>query len=41
MDLAVDGLGLYLGKKLSDFAKPYIVKHTRQYSDAVVKSQCL
>jgi hypothetical protein len=36
-DIAVDGLGLYIGKKASEYARPYIVKHTRQFSDGAFK----
>ena len=37
MDLAIDGLGLYIGKKASDYVKQYIVKYTKQYSDGAFK----
>jgi hypothetical protein len=37
MDLAVDGIGLYLSKKATDFVKPYIVRATKQYSDGAFK----
>ena len=37
MDMAVDGIGLYIGKKASDYVKQYIVKYTKQYSDGVFK----
>ena len=37
MDMAVDGIGLYIGKKASDYAKQYIVKYTKQYSDGAFK----
>ena len=37
MDLAVDGIGLYLGKKATDFVKQYIVRATKQYSDGAFK----
>jgi hypothetical protein len=37
MDLAIDGLGLYIGRKASEYARRYIVKHTKQYSDGAFK----
>jgi len=37
MDLAVDGFGLYLSKKISDYAKMYLARTTRQFTDGVVK----
>ena len=37
MDLAVDGIGLYIGRKASDYVKPYLVKTTKQYSDGAFK----
>ncbi|MEM4827207.1 MAG: hypothetical protein QXK07_04115 [Desulfurococcaceae archaeon] len=37
VDLAIDGVGIYLGDKIVEFAKPYTVKTLKQYNDAVVK----
>jgi len=37
MDLAVDGIGLYIGRKASEYARRYIVKHAKQYSDGAFK----
>ncbi|MEM1925222.1 MAG: hypothetical protein QXH44_09150 [Pyrobaculum sp.] len=37
VDLVVDGLGIYLGDKIVEFAKPYTVKILKQYNDAVIK----
>jgi hypothetical protein len=37
MDLAVDGIGLYIAKKATEFVRPYIVKTLRQYSDGAFK----
>ena len=37
MDLAIDGIGLYVGKKASEYARQYIVKYVKQYSDGAFK----
>jgi hypothetical protein len=37
MDMAIDGIGLYIGKKASDYVKPYLVKTTKQFSDGAFK----
>jgi hypothetical protein len=37
VDMAIDGLGLYLGKKVTEAVKPYIVKHLKQYSDGAFR----
>ncbi len=37
INLGVDGVGLYLGQRLAESIRPYIVKQAKQYSDAVVK----
>jgi len=37
INLAVDGAGLYIGQKLAEYLRPYLVKQVKQYSDAVVK----
>jgi hypothetical protein len=37
MDLAVDGIGLYISKKASDYAKQYLVRTTKQFTDGVFK----
>jgi hypothetical protein len=37
MDIAVDGFGLYISKKASEYARQYIVKYTKQYSDGAFK----
>jgi len=36
-NLAIDGAGLYIGQKVAEYLRPYLVKQTKQYSDAVVK----
>jgi hypothetical protein len=36
-DIAVDGIGLYISKKASEYARQYLVKHLKQYSDGVFK----
>lgn len=37
LDLVVDGFGMYAGKKLVEFVKPYTVKTLKQYNDPVIK----
>jgi hypothetical protein len=37
MDIAIDGFGLYLSKKISDYAKQYLARTTRQFTDGAVK----
>jgi len=37
LDMAVDGIGLYISRKASEYARRYIVKHTKQYSDGAFK----
>lgn len=37
MDLAIDGAGLYAGKKITDFLKPYTKKTLKQYNDGAIK----
>jgi len=36
-DLAIDGLGLYISKKMSELSKQYVVKYLKQYSEGAVK----
>jgi len=36
-DIAVDGVGLYISKKASEYVRQHIVKHLKQYSDGVFK----
>lgn len=37
LELLIDGTGLYAGKKVVEFIKPYTVKHLKQYNDPAVK----
>ena len=37
MDMAIDGLGLYIGKKAVEFAKQYTVKMLKEYNDPAIK----
>jgi len=37
INIAVDGAGLYIGQKVAEYLRPYLVKQVKQYSDAVVK----
>lgn len=37
MELAIDGTGLYVSKKITEFIKPYTVKTLKQYNDPAVK----
>jgi hypothetical protein len=37
IDIAVDGFGLYVSKKLADYARQFIVKYLKQYSDGALK----
>jgi hypothetical protein len=37
MDLVIDGAGLYAGKKIIDFTKPYTKKTLKQYNDGAIK----
>lgn len=37
LDEAIDGVGLYLVKKVTEYAKPYTVKTLKQYNDPAVK----
>jgi hypothetical protein len=36
-DIAIDGIGLYIGRKASEYARRYIAKYTKQYSDGAFK----
>ena len=37
MDLVIDGAGLWVGRKVPEFLKPYTKKTLREYNDAVIK----
>jgi hypothetical protein len=37
MDMAIDGIGLYIGRKASDYVKPLLVKTTKQFTDGAFK----
>jgi hypothetical protein len=37
MDLAVDGVGLYISKKIVDYMKQYTVKALKEYNDPAIK----
>ncbi|MEM4976077.1 MAG: hypothetical protein QXT64_01990 [Desulfurococcaceae archaeon] len=37
LDLVVDGAGIYIGDKIVEFTKPYVVKTLKQYTEPVVK----
>jgi hypothetical protein len=37
MDLVIDGAGLWVGRKVSEFLKPYTKRTLREYNDAVIK----
>lgn len=37
MDLAVDGVGIYIGDKVVEFVKPYTKKTLKKYNDGAVK----
>jgi len=37
LDEAVDGVGLFIGRKAVEFAKPYTKKALREWNDAVLK----
>ena len=37
LDEAVDGIGLFLGRKAVEYAKPYTKKTLREWNDAVIK----
>jgi hypothetical protein len=37
MDLAVDGVGIYIGDKAVEFVKPYTKRTLKKYNDGAVK----
>jgi len=37
IDLAVDGIGLYIGKKATEYLRQYTVKYFKEYNDGAVK----